>query len=47
METWLKKGAMKRELDELESEYTVAPDDAERNNLVTKKMKKEETSPTT
>jgi hypothetical protein len=25
----------------------VAPDDAERNNLVTKKMKKEETSPTT
>jgi hypothetical protein len=47
MESWLKKGTVKRELDKLESESTVSPDDADESNLVTKKIKKEEASPTT
>jgi hypothetical protein len=48
MESWLKKGTVKHELDKLENEPTVPPDDsADDSPQVMKKMKKEEGSPTT
>jgi hypothetical protein len=46
MESWLKKGIVKHELDKNES--TVSLDDSkDESHLVTKKIKREETSPTT
>ncbi|XP_023702163.1 abasic site processing protein HMCES isoform X2 [Cryptotermes secundus] len=48
MESWLKKGTVKHELDKLENESAMSPDDSrDESHLVMKKIKKEETSSTT
>jgi hypothetical protein len=47
MQSWLKKGTVKRELDKETNESTVPLDGADGGScLVTKKIKKEENSPT-
>jgi hypothetical protein len=41
MQSWLKKGTVKHELEEVKNEPTVPPDGSDGSCLTTKKIKKE------